>query len=57
MLVFGLVGAGMGLACGRIPMAYATERRRDGLGLAAMVTCVLFGFLGGCLLALPVAMV
>lgn len=57
LLVGAVVGAGMGLACGKIPMAYASERRRDGLGLAAMVSCVLFGMLGGCLLALPVAMV
>jgi hypothetical protein len=57
MLVFGLFGAAMGFACGKIPMAYANERRRDGLGLASMVTCVLCGFLGGCLLALPMAMV
>ena len=39
------------------PMAYATERRRDGLGLAAMVCCVMSGFLLGCLLAMPVAMI
>lgn len=57
LIVGALVGSGMGLACGRIPMAYATERRRDGLGLAAMIFCVLFGMLGGCVLAMPVAMV
>lgn len=57
MIVGALVGSAMGLACGKIPMAYATERRRDGLGLAAMVSCVLSGFLLGCLLALPVAMI
>ena len=57
LLVGAIAGGGMGFACGKIPMAYATERRRDGLGLAGMVTCVMFGMLGGCVLALPVAMV
>jgi hypothetical protein len=47
----------MGFACGKIPMAYATERKREGLGLAGMVSCVLSGMLGGCLLAMPVAMI
>jgi hypothetical protein len=57
LLVGAVVGTAMGFACGKIPMAYATERRRDGLGLAAMVSCVLSGFLLGCLLAMPVAMI
>src|SRR5262245_16719610 len=58
LLLMGAVfGGGMGFACGRIPMAYASERKGDGLGLAGMVCCVLSGMLGGCLLALPMAMI
>lgn len=57
ILIAGLIGGGMGFLCGKIPMAYASERRRDGLGLAAMITCVFCGFLGGCVFGLPAAMV
>lgn len=57
MLVGAVVGSAMGFACGKIPMAYATERKRDGLGLAAMITCVMCGLVLGCLLALPAAMI
>lgn len=51
------VGGGMGFFCGQIPYGAATTRRRHGMALTAMIVSVLCGLLGGCLFALPVALV
>ncbi len=56
LLVAAVIGGGMGYLCGKMPLNAGTKRGQDGLGLAGMVFCVLCGMLGGCLLALPVAL-
>ncbi len=57
MLLGACIGSAMGYYCGKIPYNAAMKRRREGLATAGMVVSVLFGLVGGCLLALPFALV
>jgi hypothetical protein len=50
-------GGMMGFYCGKIPYNAAMKRRREGLAMAGMTLSVMFGLVGGCLLALPFALV
>jgi hypothetical protein len=53
-LLMGALAAGF--LCGLLPLALASSRRRHGLGVGALVTCVVAGVLGGQILAGPVAL-
>ncbi len=57
LVIAAIVGGLMGFACGLIPFRAASERKQHALAIASMITCVLVGLLGGCILALPTAFV
>ncbi len=50
----GLVAGGL---CGMLPMSLALKRNRIELGIPALIMCVLFGLVGGLLLAIPAALI
>jgi len=57
LIMASVIGGMIGFACGLMAFRAAAERKQHGLGIAAMVVCVLVGFVGGCVLALPTAFV
>ena len=57
LLVIGAVaGAGIGFACGMIPLNAGKAVRREGAGMASLIACVIVGAALGCLGALPLAL-
>src|SRR5438046_2214083 len=58
LLIVGLLcGTIAGAVCGLIAYAVAAWKKRQGLGIAALITCSLCGTVLGLLLAVPVAVV
>lgn len=51
------LGGVMGFFCGKIPYNAAMKRHRESMAMAGMVLSVVFGMMGGCLLALPFALI
>jgi hypothetical protein len=53
-----LIGSiGIGAICGLLPFFVAKSRNRSGFGVAALLTCMVCGFLGGIIFAGPAMIV